>query len=86
MPPRSAAALAEPLPSTSFVPATFLAWVPSLKLILVFPTNEQGKLPFLLSSDFSVRSPMICDDKWLAQDGDLSEPYRPKQISGKPNL
>jgi hypothetical protein len=48
VPPWSVAALLAGLfPGTSFVPATFLEWVPSLKLILVFPTNEHETLQFL---------------------------------------
>ena len=58
MPPWSVAApLAGLFPGTSSVPATFLESVPSLKLTLVFPTNEQSKLQFLSGGQASQSDP-----------------------------
>jgi hypothetical protein len=54
VPPWSVAALLAGLfPGTSFVPATFLEWVPSLKLIWFFPTNEQSHALVPLRSSYA---------------------------------
>jgi hypothetical protein len=58
MPPWSVAApLAGLFPGTSLVPATFLESVPSLKLTLVFPINEQSKPQFLSGGQASQADP-----------------------------
>jgi hypothetical protein len=79
MPPQSAAALAGVLLSKSLVPAPFLECVPSLKLILVFPTNEHG-VRFRLLSQIPIA--WYVDDKGSPRMGTLGEPYWAKQISG----